>query len=437
MYTNQRGSTLMSVTWMLAITGIIATFLIYRSETEWLVIVNAEKSQGLHEVAEQTLYEHLAVLLKDETENDHPKEEWFGENGRFVSEKDGYQITVLIEDEGSKPNLNLMTEVALLNLVKPQDLSATSLNTATPPDLSATPSTAPPELSVAPILDWLDPDQNERENGAEAPYYQSLNPAYKPRDGFFSSLQELLQVKDGQELYAYLAPELTVQGKINFNTLTTDQFAFILKSAGFDDLLISNIMAEFQKKMIAAKGTANYQRVNAIETLSRWATLDLLKCKKLLPFLQFTGSSNVNMMSLKGLQTLLIFATQGFISGIKARNLAQKILDFCHQSQPLESFQELQTLLGNEVAKKFTVEDYFTFSSSIIRYRIWVSKGGHSCFLNTVQKRVPGDLRVKWQIRTLSWQFLTNKSVPEIPEMTSFEEVLNPTPMSTSTPDEF
>ncbi|MGD8400070.1 MAG: hypothetical protein PVH64_03920, partial [Bacillota bacterium] len=68
---------------------------------------------------------------------------------------------------------------------------------------------------------------------------------------------------------------------------------------------------------------------------------------------------------------------------------------------------------------------------------IWVSKGEHKYFLNTVQKRVPGDLRVKWRAQTLSWQFLTNKSVPEIPEMTPFEEVLNTIPMSTSTPDEF
>jgi type II secretory pathway component PulK len=432
MYTNQRGSTLMLVTWMLAITGIVATFLIYRSETEWLAIVNAEKSQKLREVAEQTLYEHLAVLLKDETENDNPKEEWFGETGRFVSEKDGYQITVLIEDEGSKPNLNLMTEAALLNLVKPPDLSATPLNTATTPDLSVTPSPEPQELSVAPILDWLDPDQDERKNGAEAPFYQDLNPAYKPRDGFFSSLQELLQVKDGQELYSYLAPELTVQGKINFNILTSDQFVFILKSAGFDDLSISNIKAEFREKIIRAKG-----RADGIGAFNQWSTLKPLKCKKLLPFLQFTGSSNVNMMSFKGLQTLLIIATQGFISGIKAQDLAYKVLNFCHQSQPLESFQELKTLLGNKVANKFTVKDYFTFSSSIIRYRIWVSKGEHKYFLNTVQKRVPGDLRVKWRAQTLSWQFLTNKSVSEIPEMTPFEEVLNTIPMSTSTPDEF
>jgi type II secretory pathway component PulK len=45
------------------------------------------------------------------------------------------------------------------------------------------------------ILDWLDPDDDQRENGAERDYYTSLDPPYAPRNGPLGSIEELLLVK--------------------------------------------------------------------------------------------------------------------------------------------------------------------------------------------------------------------------------------------------
>jgi type II secretory pathway component PulK len=45
------------------------------------------------------------------------------------------------------------------------------------------------------IIDWLDPDDNPRENGAESDYYSSLNPPYQAKNGPLDSLEELLLVK--------------------------------------------------------------------------------------------------------------------------------------------------------------------------------------------------------------------------------------------------
>ncbi|HYH04455.1 MAG TPA: hypothetical protein VEC37_15290 [Bacillota bacterium] len=396
MNTNERGSILMFVTWVLSLLGIIATFLIYRSEAEWAVVSSHERNRLVREMAEQILAEQLTLLLEDETEKDTPEEQWFGKTGRFVTERNGCQITVLVEDEGSKPNINLMNKSALCQFV-PQD------------------------LSVAPVLDWCDPDQNELENGAETPYYKSLKPAYQPRDGFFSSLQEVLAVKGGRELYPYLAPELTVYGKININVLTPDQFGFILKAAGFDKFSADIVVAEFRKKMIDLKGTKDFAPVTSMEVLGKWHSLNAIQCEKLKPVLKFSGSSNVNFMSLKGLAALLLVASHGRIPAEKSETLAQKIVKFCHQSNPIDSLEELKNLLGEECTSHFKVEDYFTLASSILRYRIWVSKGNHKYFLNTVQERVAGDLFTKWRVRTLSWQGLLNSNTPEIPAMTSFE----------------
>jgi type II secretory pathway component PulK len=45
------------------------------------------------------------------------------------------------------------------------------------------------------IIDWLDPDDNPRENGAESDYYSSLSPPYQAKNGPLDSLEELLLVK--------------------------------------------------------------------------------------------------------------------------------------------------------------------------------------------------------------------------------------------------
>jgi type II secretory pathway component PulK len=387
----ERGATLPIVIWMLAIMGIIATFLIYRSETEWAALVNLEKNGTARELAEQTLYEHLTVLLRDEQENDHPEEEWFSETGRFVSERDGYEITVLVEDEGSKPNLNLMTERSLRCFAIPK------------------------EQPIAAILDWLDPDQKEREDGAEAPYYSSLDPAYQPRDGFFSSLQELLMVKDGPALYAYLAPELTVYGKLNFNVLTPDQFELILDYAGIDKNTGETMVNNF-RSYIKQKTT-----VSSFIQLAKLLSTSPECCAKLKPFLKFNGSTNINFMSANGLKAQLAFASQGRLKSKVTTALLQY-----RRSKYFKSIEEvkikLTTLAGG--ALNFNPEDYFTVSSSLIRYRIWVIKGERKYYLNTVQERVAGDLRTKWKARTLAWQVLTNKKAPKIPKLTPWEATL-------------
>src|SRR5262245_331513 len=45
------------------------------------------------------------------------------------------------------------------------------------------------------ILDWIDPDDTPRENGAEGETYGALSPAYRPKNGPLDSLDELLLVR--------------------------------------------------------------------------------------------------------------------------------------------------------------------------------------------------------------------------------------------------
>lgn len=60
------------------------------------------------------------------------------------------------------------------------------------------------------ILDWLDEDDEPREFGAEAEYYNGLSPAYSPRNGQIETVEELLLVRG-------VTPQLLFGADVNRN----------------------------------------------------------------------------------------------------------------------------------------------------------------------------------------------------------------------------
>lgn len=404
--TGQSGSTILLVTWLLAIMGVVATFLIYRSEAEWAVVLKAEANATIRELAKQALYDQLSLLVEDDSEHDTPDEPWFNQTGRIEREVAGYRITMIVEDEGSKPNLNLIGGGALRELLPPDD-----------------------QTSIDPVLDWRDYDSDVRPEGAEEEFYRALVPPYKPRNGFFSTLTELLAVKDGELIYPYFAPELTVYGKLNLNVLQLEQLEFLLRATG-----------EFQGQLDSVLNAINnYQNNNRFENLKSIEKVDLIPvgtADKLLPFFNlasteetFTGACNLNFVSYLGLKIILLNI------GFKSDDTTVTQIINRRKDEPFENIEVIAGVLGVKEEKlKQKLHDYFTTKSSIFRFRIWVTKANQRFYLNTVQQRVPGDLRVKWIMRTLYWQTLSNRKVPEIPELTPFEETLKEPEPAESTP---
>lgn len=86
-----------------------------------------------------------------------------------------------IEDESTKLNLN-----ALLAIEKKTPGAGKSLLLALPGMTD--------DIADA-ILDWMDPDDEPREFGAEVDYYLSLDPPYVPKNGPLETIEELLLVR--------------------------------------------------------------------------------------------------------------------------------------------------------------------------------------------------------------------------------------------------
>jgi len=99
-------------------------------------------------------------------------------------------IRIGITDESAKLNLNEATEAQLLMLVRAAVSGDESID---------------PQAIVDAILDWRDNDATPHGEAAdtEGPYYESLDPPYRVKNGPFSTVEELLLVKgvSGQVLY--------------------------------------------------------------------------------------------------------------------------------------------------------------------------------------------------------------------------------------------
>jgi general secretion pathway protein K len=65
------------------------------------------------------------------------------------------------------------------------------------------------------VLDWIDPDDNSRVQGAESEFYQSLPKPYNAKNGPIDDLSELLLIKGAADFYAGVPPE--VSGPAPFN----------------------------------------------------------------------------------------------------------------------------------------------------------------------------------------------------------------------------
>lgn len=82
------------------------------------------------------------------------------------------------------------------------------------------------------LLDWRDPDDLHRVNGAEKDYYQSLPDPYIPRNGRILDPSEFFLVKGTEQLAGKFDPEevFTIynsRSRINFNSLTPEMLDFL------------------------------------------------------------------------------------------------------------------------------------------------------------------------------------------------------------------
>ncbi len=371
------------VTWILSVMGVVALFLLYRSGAEWAAVNSLARRLNFQATAEDILHDCIVQLNADETDHDDKSDEWYN-NGRFDEERNGYEVTVIIEDEGSKPNLNYVRNYRNLEIFLPAE-----------------------EVPVAPLQDWLDSDSSAMENGAENPYYQGLDSPYKSRDGFLSSLEELKEIKNGKKLYAKLSSYFTVIGKANPNRLIAYTFSELLYSHGFDKFFVESAYREFSQY-------AQNNRFTNMDDFLQLQSVSVLRRDEMRPLFRFDGFCNLNMVDEKALKFIFkeIEVDENQVGVIMRRVKTDPFKNQENLNMNLEMHSKYQ-----DGRRKFYPEDYFNVKTTIVRYKIWVKYKESTYFLNTVWERVPvSNKKTKWQSHPLSWRVLMNRETPKIPE---------------------
>jgi general secretion pathway protein K len=106
------------------------------------------------------------------------KKEWLGDGRPYTVQFDQGKCEVRIMSESGKMNINTVTETTLRKVIGNLGLEGEKR-----------------DVVVDAILDWRDPDDLYRINGAENDYYQSLKEPYGCKNSNLDSIEELLLVR--------------------------------------------------------------------------------------------------------------------------------------------------------------------------------------------------------------------------------------------------
>jgi len=193
MRTNQRGVALVLVMWVAVLLTVIAGSFIVERRTEMLVVSNSVSMARAEAIADAGVQRAVFEIYR----NDNSPDAWKRDGTRYSMTFENTPVTVEIRDESAKIDINTAYEPLLRGLLVSSGL----------PDDEAS-------RVLDAILDWRDPDDLKRPNGAEAPDYKAAGLAYKPANGPFQAIEELQLVLGMRpEIYRRVAPFITVYSR--------------------------------------------------------------------------------------------------------------------------------------------------------------------------------------------------------------------------------
>ena len=193
MRTRQRGVALVLVMWVAVLVTVIASSFIIERRTEMMVVSNSVSMARAEAIADAGVQRAVFEIYR----NDNSPEAWKRDGTRYSMTFENTPVTVEIRDESAKIDINTAYEPLLRGLLVSSGL----------PDDEAS-------RVLDAILDWRDPDELKRPNGAEAPDYNAAGLSYKPANGPFQAIEELQLVLGMRpEIYRRIAPFITVYSR--------------------------------------------------------------------------------------------------------------------------------------------------------------------------------------------------------------------------------
>jgi general secretion pathway protein K len=247
-------------------TILVALALEYNRRARFAVVSTAVTRDRLtlSHMASSGIHAAMALLAKDRAESniDSFQEDWANSDkiNELLTEIpfDGGALSVTIADEMGRIQINALVKFPdSRRFNESQRLFLERYLNYFKDDTEETPEDSQPPAIINSLKDWLDSGDDEAItglSGAESNYYQDLSPAYNPRNGPISDLNDLLLVKGitpdlfyGSTDKPGIAGSLTVYGmtpgadtsftfpgKINVNTAELPVLVAMLPSENVD-----------------------------------------------------------------------------------------------------------------------------------------------------------------------------------------------------------
>lgn len=185
----QRGFALVTVLWAAIILAVIVETVLLTGRFEARLARDRTRLAQLDAVADAALDIAILRLLDPSPAAQPPVDA-----APFIVGFAGHRVRITVQDEAGKIDLNMAEGEVLRRL-----LSGVGIDVEIAQAL------------VDKILDWREPGNFKRLNGAKADDYHRAGYAYGPRDGPFESVAELQLVMGmTPQVYSLIAPSLTV-----------------------------------------------------------------------------------------------------------------------------------------------------------------------------------------------------------------------------------
>ena len=178
------------VLWVIAILSVMVLEFSFAMRTEINITRHFKEDLQLYAIAEggmqraiaEMIYKHdprvqqLRKTMKEEMPPE--KREWIADGRPYLLSYDQGSCDVRVMNEEGKININLVSEAGLRRIMKNIGLEVEAR-----------------DIVVDSIMDWRDPDDFYRINGAENDYYRSLPEPYDCKNGLLDAIEELLLVR--------------------------------------------------------------------------------------------------------------------------------------------------------------------------------------------------------------------------------------------------
>jgi len=275
----QRGIALILVLWVLTLLSVLVMEFCFSMRTEINITRNFKETSQLYYCAQGGIQRAIAEAIYRNDPAIHARRqnlnaedssgidlEWRLDGTPQALSFEGAEVEVRIKNESGRINLNRASDVIIRKVMKYFLEAGEQRDTV-----------------VDSILDWRDPDDLHRINGAENDYYRSLSEPYDCKNADFDSVEELLLVREitpelfsGKRVKGEAEEEAPAVGLRDLFTVFSTATNVDINSAPWEVILVLfGIPADLAKRVVEIRGEWPFANLSDLS----------LRVPELVPFL--------------------------------------------------------------------------------------------------------------------------------------------------------